>query len=87
MNRIWRQRTPAEKPLISNNEYDADFNLLMVDKNRLGATEVFILSEKSMEQVPCSRLERLMMVISSTPHQALLLMHSNLQGKNDNDII
>ena len=80
MNRIWRQRTPLTRPLISNKVYDSDFNLLMVDQNRLGVTEVFMLSEESLDQVPCSRLERLMMVISSTPHQALLLMHSNLQG-------
>ena len=81
MNRIWRQRTPLKRPLISDKTYDSDFNLLMVDQNRLGVTEVFILCEDSLDQVPCSRLERLMMVISSTPHQALLLMHSNLQGK------
>ena len=80
MNRIWRQRTPLTVPLISNKIYDSDFNLLVVDKNRLGVTEVFVLSEESLDQVPCSRLERLMMIISSTPHQALLLMHSNLQG-------
>ena len=53
----------------------------MLDRNNRGETEVFSLSEASMKAVPCSRLERAMMVLSSTPHQALLLLHTALQGK------
>ena len=83
MNRIWRTRKSFRKPklLITNNTYDVDFNIIVTDKNQLGVSELFMVSEKSLAQVPCSRLERLMMVICSTPHQALLLLHTNLQGK------
>lgn len=82
MNRIWRTRTSFRNPklLITKNTYDVDFNILVTDKNQLGVSELFKISEKSLAQVPCSRLERVMMVICSTPHQALLLLHSNLQG-------
>ena len=52
----------------------------MTDKNNLGETEVFALSETTMSSIPCSRLERAMMVLSSTPHQALLLLQTALQG-------
>ena len=83
MNKIWSSRSSFKPPklLITNDEYDADFNIIVTDKNRLGITELYKISEKSLAQVPCSRLERLMMVICSTPHQALLLLHTNLQGK------
>ena len=65
----------------SNRVYDEDYNLVVGETNERGTTELFKLSEPSMDAVPCSRLERLMMVLSNSPHQALLLLHLNLQGK------
>ena len=80
MNRIWRKREPLTQPIISSQHYDADFNIIVTDTNRLGVTEKYILSEKSLNQVPCSRLEKLVFILSSTPHQSLLMLHINLQG-------
>ena len=84
MNRVWRRRVPKVKPLVSTGHYDADYNLVVADKNRLGVTELYVLTDKALNQVPCSRLERIMMVISSSPHQSLLLLHINLQGNSRN---
>ena len=53
----------------------------MYDINHHGQTEIFALSEATMSSIPCSRLERAMMVLSSTPHQALLILHTALQGE------
>ena len=57
-----------------------DGNILLTDVNNHGETEVFALSETTMSSIPCSRLERAMMVLISTPHQAMLLLHTALQG-------
>ena len=80
INRIWRKREPYTAPLVAAQVYDPDGNLIMFDTNNHGETEVFALSESAMKAVPCSRLERAMMVLSSTPHQALLVLHTALQG-------
>ena len=81
INLIWSDRNPIDKLLVSTRVYDVDYNLITSDSNIEGSTELFRLSEPSMNAVPCSRLERLMMVLSSTPHQSLLILHLHLQGK------
>ena len=84
INLIWSDRKPIDKLLVSTRVYDADYNLVTSDSTVEGATELFRLSEPSMDAVPCSRLERIMMVLSSTPHQSLLILHLHLQGKKSN---
>ena len=82
INHIWANRKPLPRLLVSERVYDEDYNLITSDSTTTGSTEVFKLSEPSMDAVPCSRLERLMIVLSSTPHQSLLILHLHLQGKN-----
>ena len=81
INHIWASRQPMTSPLISERIYDEDYNLIVSDSTNTGSTEVYRLSESSMDAVPCSRLERLMVVLSSTSHQSLLILHLHLQGK------
>ena len=57
----------------------------MLDHGEEGETQLYRLSPDSLQAVPCSRLERAMMVLSSTPHHALLVMHTSLQGKSENE--
>ena len=61
--------------------YDEDYNLISSTPGQTGTTEKYRLDEFTMDAVPCSQLERLMFVLSSTPHQAFLLLHLHLQGK------
>ena len=53
---------------------------MVVDANEQKETQLYYLDETTMKNVPNSRMERLMMVLSSTPHEALLSLHANLQG-------
>ena len=80
INNIWASRKPLEHALVSERVYDEDYNLITSDSPSVGTTEIYRLSEPSMDAVPCSRLERLMMVLSFTPHQSLLILHLHLQG-------
>lgn len=52
----------------------------MVDANDKQETQMYYLDEDTMKRVPNSRMEKLMLVLSSTPHEALLTLHANLQG-------
>lgn len=57
-----------------------DYNFVMVDANDKQETQMYYLDEDTMKRVPNSRMEKLMLVLSSTPHEALLTLHANLQG-------
>ena len=81
MNMVWRSREPVDKVMISTRAYDEDYNLIMSGTSQTGETMKFLLSESSLDEIPCARLERLMMVISSSPHHSLLKLHIHLQGK------
>ena len=82
INHIWTTRIPLAGLLRSERVYDEDYNLMSSTPGQVGTTEKYRLSEPAMDAVPCSRLERLMFVLSSTPHQSFLLLHLHLQGKN-----
>ena len=57
-----------------------DYNYVVIDANEKKETQLYYLNEDTMKNVPNSRMERLMLVLSSTPHEALLSLHANLQG-------
>lgn len=80
VNYIWTDRIPMDHNLVSERIYDEDYNLITSESPIAGTTRLYKLSQRSMEAVPCSRLERLMMVLSTTPHQSILIMHLHLQG-------
>ena len=80
INHIWATRKPFSNNRRSDRIYDADYNLITVGNGHQGELERFQLSEAAMDRVPCSQLERLMFVLSSTPHQSFLMLHLHLQG-------
>ena len=83
MNSLWLSRSPVLGQTIKSKgyKYDADFNLVMLDKNADGVTYVYRLSEADIGTIPETELEKLAYQLSSTPHQSILSLHQNLQGK------
>lgn len=66
----------------TNNLYDIDFNLLMRNPDAAGNMQIYMLDPADVGRNPCAQLENLVHHMSRDYHQALLVLHISMQGKN-----
>ena len=64
----------------TNSQYDADFNIILRDRDETGNVQLYMLDPKEVEKMPCAQLEQLIRHMSTDYHQSLLVLHSTIQG-------
>ena len=81
INHLWSTRKIMRHRFTrTNNNYDADFNLIIRDQDGAGNIQLYMLDTAETEKTPCAQLEQLIRHMSRDHHQALLVLHISLQG-------
>ena len=60
--------------------FDYDYNLV-AERVHTGRTIVYKLNSNTLTNLPSSEMERLVRLIAKDKHQALLVWHAVMQGK------
>ena len=81
INQLWAARVIIRnRQTRTNNLYDADFNVLLRDRDQNGHTQIYMLDADEVARLPNAQLEQLIHHMSIDHHQALLVLHIALQG-------
>ena len=84
INALWKGRKVMRSRTLrtAGRYYDWDFNLVRTSKDSRGTTYVYRLADDDLEKMPNNQMEKLVHLMSSTEHQAVLILHVYVQGNN-----
>ena len=81
INKLWKGREKRTIRRTVGHRYDWDFNLIWMDKDARGSSILYKLTDKDLEDIPNNEMEKMVHLLSSTPHQAVLILHVYIQGE------
>ena len=81
MNRLWATRTRGSYIPSSAPDYDCDYNIVVYAPGERTTGMMYWLDSNTLREIPCAQMEQLVHHISRDHQQALLILHTTLQGK------